>query len=98
TLGTDAYSAKNVINAIQQAGGLAVLAHPARYRYPVSELITEAAHLGMDGIEVYYAYRHTNPWLSTAKITNEVKQLADGYGLLNTCGTDTHGRDLLLRL
>ena len=98
TEGTDAYSAKNVIIAIQQGGGLAVLAHPARYRYPVPELITEAAHLGIDGIEVYYAYRHTNPWLPTAKITNQVKQLTDGYGLLNTCGTDTHGRNLLLRL
>ncbi|HAO11108.1 MAG TPA: PHP domain-containing protein [Planktothrix sp. UBA8407] len=98
TLGTDAYSADNVITAIQQAGGLAVLAHPARYRYPVPELITEAARLGMNGIEVYYAYHHTDPWLPTAKITNQVKQLADSYGLLNTCGTDTHGRDLLLRL
>lgn len=98
TLGTEAYPAEAVIAAIQEAGGLVVLAHPARYRRPFTELITEAARLGIDGIEVYYAYRHTNPWLPTVEIVNPVKQLTDSYGLLNTCGTDTHGRDILLRI
>ena len=94
----DIYQAQNVIAAIQQAGGFAVLAHPARYRLPAADLIVEAARLGIDGVEVYYAYRHSNPWLPSAKITNQVKQLADSFGLLNTCGTDTHGRDMLLRV
>ncbi|CAD5982418.1 hypothetical protein PCC9214_04972 [Planktothrix tepida] len=97
-LKTDAYYAENVIAAIQGAGGLAVLAHPARYRRPFTELIAEAARLGIDGIEVYYAYRHTNPWSLNTEIVNPVKQLTDSYGLLNTCGTDTHGRDILLRI
>jgi len=97
-LRTEAYYAENVIAAIQGAGGLAVLAHPARYRRSIPEVIAEAARLGMDGIEVYYAYHHTNPWLPTAEILNQVKQLTDSYGLLNTCGTDTHGRDVLLRV
>ncbi len=98
TSGTDAYPAEKVIAAIQEAGGLAVLAHPGRYRRPAPDLIAEAARLGINGVEVYYAYRHTKPWSPTPKMTNQVKQLADDYGLLSTCGTDTHGRDLLLRI
>lgn len=92
------YRAENVIAAIQKAGGLAVLAHPARYRSPVQALIPEAARLGIDGVEVYYSYRNTNPWLPTPQITEQVKQLANQYRLLHTCGTDSHGRNLLLRL
>jgi predicted metal-dependent phosphoesterase TrpH len=91
------YQAKNVIAAIQQAGGLAVLAHPARYRRLAAQLIPEAARLGIDGIEVYYNYRATNPWLATPKMTEEVEQLSKAYGLLKTCGTDTHGTNILLR-
>ncbi len=90
--------AENVIAAIQKAGGLAVLAHPARYRSPVQALIPEAARLGIDGVEVYYSYRNTNPWQPTPEITEQVKQLANQYRLLHTCGTDSHGRNLLLRL
>jgi predicted metal-dependent phosphoesterase TrpH len=89
--------AKNVITAIQQAGGLAVLAHPARYHRPAAQLIPEAVDLGIDGVEVYYNYRATNPWLATPKMTEEVEQLSETYGLLKTCGTDTHGTNLLLR-
>ena len=96
--GTDILDeAHNVITAIQQAGGFAVLAHPARYRRPAAELIPQAACLGIDGVEVYYNYRVTNPWLPTPKTTEEVQQLSETYGLLKTCGTDTHGSNLLLR-
>lgn len=92
------YRAENVIAAIHKAGGLAVLAHPARYRSPAKALIPEAARLGVDGVEVYYSYRNTNPWKPTPEITEDIKQLANRYGLLHTCGTDTHGCNLLLRL
>ncbi|ERT06534.1 PHP domain protein [Lyngbya aestuarii BL J] len=98
TLKGSHYRAENVIAAIHQAGGLAVLAHPARYRSPAKALIPEAARFGVDGVEVYYSYRNTNPWKPTPKITEEVKQLANRYGLLHTCGTDSHGCNLLLRL
>lgn len=92
------YRAERVIAAIQEAGGLAILAHPARYRRrPATDLIPEAARLGIDGVEVYYNYRATNPWSPTPKTTEQVKQLADTYQLLQTCGTDTHGTNLLLR-
>lgn len=87
-----------VIVAIHQAGGLAVLAHPSRYRCPAEELIPVAAHLGIDGVETYYAYNNPNPWQPTPSQTQKVKQLSETYNLLNTCGTDTHGLNLLRRL
>lgn len=90
--------AVNVITAIQQAGGLAVLAHPARYRRPAVELIRAVADLGINGVETYYAYGNPNPWKPSAVQTQTVKQLSVAYNLLNTCGTDTHGTNLLVRL
>ena len=90
--------AANVIAAIHQAGGLAVLAHPARYRQTATALIPEAVSLGIDGVETYYAYDNPNPWRTSPKQTQQVKELSTKYNLLNTCGTDTHGQNLLIRL
>lgn len=92
------YQAANVIAAIHQAGGLAVLAHPARYRKSHFDLIPAAAGLDIDGVETYYAYNNPNPWKPSAIETQQVKNLAAIHGLLSTCGTDTHGRSLLQRL
>ena len=92
------YEAANVVTAIQQAGGLAVLAHPCRYKRSATDLIKTAASLGIDGVETYYGYTHTKPWFPSPKQTRQVKKLSATYGLLNTCGTDTHGQNLLLRL
>ncbi|WP_293081036.1 PHP domain-containing protein [Okeania sp. SIO3B5] len=92
------YQADNVIAAIQQAGGLAVLAHPCRYKRSATDLIKAAAKLGIDGVETYYGYTHTKPWSPSPKQTEQVKKLSATYGLLNTCGTDTHGKNLLVRL
>jgi predicted metal-dependent phosphoesterase TrpH len=90
--------AAKVIDAIHQAGGLAVLAHPSRYKLPAPEVVAAVVDWGIDGIEVYYAYRNTNPWLPTPGETEANKEMADRYGLLTTCGTDTHGTNLLVRL
>lgn len=87
-----------VIFALHKAGGLAVLAHPARYRRSANELIPAAARLGIDGVETYYAYANPDPWQHSPKQTKQVKQLSAAYNLLNTCGTDTHGLSLLKRL
>jgi hypothetical protein len=95
--GKDA-QASHVIETIHQAGGLAVLAHPARYRRSPAELIPEAARVGIDGIETYYAYANPQPWKPSPVQTQQVQQLGEVYGLLNTCGTDTHGFSLLQRL
>ncbi len=90
--------AANVIAALHQAGGLVVLAHPERYRRPAKELIPVAAHLGIDGVETYYAYNNPNTWQPSPTQTQQVKHLSAAYGLLNTCGPDTHGLNLLQRL
>ncbi|KGF73546.1 phosphotransferase [Neosynechococcus sphagnicola sy1] len=90
--------ASSVIRAIHLAGGLAILAHPARYRRSPQELIAEAAHLEIDGVETYYAYNNPLPWQPSPDKTSLVKGLALTYRLLNTCGTDTHGLNILQRL
>ncbi len=41
--------AERVIDALHTAGAIVVLAHPARYRRPPSELIPFAVELGIDG-------------------------------------------------
>ncbi|HEY9625159.1 MAG TPA: PHP domain-containing protein [Crinalium sp.] len=94
----DYYLAEQVIDAIHAAGGLAILAHPARYRRSHHELIPAAASLGIDGIETYYAYSNPNPWKPSPKQTQEVYELGNAWKLLHTCGTDTHGLNLLQRL
>jgi predicted metal-dependent phosphoesterase TrpH len=97
TTGTD-YQAANVIAAIHEAGGLAVLAHPARYRRTHFDLIPAAVKLGIDGVEAFYAYNNPNPWKPSTIETEQVQKLASEYGLYTTCGTDTHGLSLLQRL
>ncbi len=92
------YQGANVIAAIQKAGGLAVLAHPCRYRISAAKLIPEAHRLGIDGVETYYGYANSNPWCPSQKQTKQVKELGNRYGLLHSCGTDTHGNSILLRL
>ncbi|WP_421659345.1 PHP domain-containing protein [Leptothermofonsia sp. ETS-13] len=94
----DDYQAENVIAAIHAAGGLAVLAHPARYRRSPEDLIPAASRLGIDGVETYYAYDNPSPWRTSPLQTMQVKELSKTYNLLNTCGTDTHGLSLLQRL
>jgi hypothetical protein len=92
------YQAANVIAAIQKAGGLAVLAHPARYKRSHFDLIPAAAQVGINGVETFYAYNNPNPWKPSPVESIQVQQLASEYGLLSTCGTDTHGLNLLQRL
>lgn len=98
TVEGDRYQAAAVIDAVHQAGGFAVLAHPNRYRRSPAELIPEASQLGIDGVETYYAYDNPSPWRPSPEPTLLVHQLAEHHGLFHTCGTDTHGIDLLKRL
>ncbi|MEO0828448.1 MAG: PHP domain-containing protein [Cyanobacteria bacterium J06639_16] len=87
-----------VIKAIQTAGGLAVLAHPVRYRAMPEQLIPAAADLGIDGVEAYYAYDNPTTWRPSPEKTETVEALAKQFDLLKTCGTDTHGNSLLKRI
>ncbi len=90
--------AENIIKALHAAGGLVVLAHPYRYHRPAPDLIAIAADLGIDGVEAYYAYGNPKPWHPSPRETEKVLELSRFYGLFATCGTDTHGKDLLSRL
>jgi predicted metal-dependent phosphoesterase TrpH len=90
--------ADRVISAIHQAGGLAVLAHPARYRKPKEDLIPAAVAIGIDGVETYYAYNNPKPWMPSPDQTEAVEQISQTYRLLNTCGTDSHGLSLEYRV
>ncbi|MGB2925763.1 MAG: PHP domain-containing protein [Limnothrix sp.] len=87
-----------VVEAIHQAGGAAVLAHPARYRRPAADLIPAAADIGIDGVEAYYAYDNPEPWIPSPKRTPQIKVMGEAHNLLLTCGTDTHGLNLKQRL
>jgi predicted metal-dependent phosphoesterase TrpH len=95
--GADA-RAEQVINALHAAGAIVVLAHPARYRRPAEELIPALVAMGIDGVETYYAYNNPHPWIPSFEQTETVKRLGNNHNLLHTCGTDTHGIDLLQRL
>ncbi|HEY9700558.1 MAG TPA: PHP domain-containing protein [Trichocoleus sp.] len=97
TIGAEG-TAQQVITALHEAGGLAVLAHPARYKRSHSELVPAAAEAGVDGIETFYAYNNPSPWKPSPKQTAAISALGKAYALLNTCGTDSHGLTLLQRL
>ncbi len=90
--------AKQVIDNIHQAGGLVVLAHPERYRRPAEQLIPAGAELGIDGVESFYAYNNPQVWQPSPGKTQIVLALAEKYDLYSTCGTDTHGLNILQRL
>lgn len=91
-------SAGEAIQAIQAAGGLAVLAHPFRYPVPAEEVVPAAAELGVDGLEVYYAYKNPAVWAPSPEVTDLAELMAASYGLLKTCGTDSHGLSILRRI
>ncbi len=90
----DSLRAENVVKTIQDSGGFAILAHPARYRKGFSELIDAAFDLGFDGGEAWYDYDMNTSWIATPIICDLVDQRLESYGMLRTCGTDTHGISL----
>ena len=93
----DLRDAEVVIKAIHQADGLAVLAHPVRYRAKPSALVERAVKLGLDGVEAYYCYGRDQPWAPSQPQTSVVESLGDRFQLLKSCGTDTHGLDITRR-
>jgi predicted metal-dependent phosphoesterase TrpH len=70
------------IYLIQQAGGIAVLAHPGLIKD--SEKINEIINMGIEGLEVYY------PEHSPEQIF-QFTRLAEKHNLLITGGSDFHG-------
>ena len=83
-----------VIEAIHAAGGLALLAHPARYRLPFQRMIAAAVRLGFDGAEAWYDYDMQESWQPTPLVCEAIADSLAKHGLLLSCGTDTHGFSL----
>ncbi|MFM8545846.1 MAG: PHP domain-containing protein [Vulcanococcus sp.] len=86
--------ASEVRRRIQAAGGLALLAHPGRYRLPFQRLIAAAAALDFDGAEAFYDYAMQPRWQPTPVVCEAIDALLTALGLLRSCGTDTHGLEL----
>ncbi len=86
-----ALKAEAVVKAIHQAGGLALLAHPARYRLPFATLLEAAFGLGFDGAEAWYDYAMQPRWQPTPHTCEAIAKHLNKRGLLMSCGTDTHG-------
>lgn len=89
-----ALRAEAVLEAIRAANGLAVLAHPARYRLPFQRLIAAADALGFDGAEAWYDYGMQPTWEPTPVVCEAIARDLDRRGLLASAGTDTHGLEL----
>lgn len=83
---------KTVIKAIHNAGGIAVLAHPACCftLTGLDRLVKKLVRFGMDGIEVYYPYTRHRKIVKFHKSKAALK-LAQKYNLIATGGTDEHG-------
>lgn len=82
---------KKVIKAIHNAGGIAVLAHPACcFTLSLDRLVKNLVKLGLDGIESYYPYARHRKIVKFHKAESAGK-LGDKYNLIKTGGTDEHG-------
>lgn len=73
---------KEILEAIHDAGGIAVLAHPALFGN--MELLDELIALGLDGVEVW----HPSAGEETVAL---LQKIAKKNGLLMTGGSDFHG-------
>lgn len=86
---------KKLIDAIHQAGGIAVLAHPACcWALNLETFVEKLIGFGLDGIEVFYPYqRHRK--IFKFHTSEKVKEIADKFNLIKTGGTDCHTRNIL---
>lgn len=88
------FSKRNVpelIKAIHEAGGIAVLAHPACYwAISLEKLVKDLMKQGLDGIEVYYPYPRFRKIVKFHS-SKDVMKIANKYPqLIKTGGTDFH--------
>jgi len=76
----------DVISWIKDAGGVAVLAHPAKYKLTnlkLEELTQDFRRAGGDALEVISGLQDIN-------LTNRLGRLALRHGLQASCGSDFH--------
>lgn len=83
---------KKLIEAIHNAGGIAILAHPACcWALNLEKLVLDLIKIGLDGIEVYYPYPRFRKFAKFHS-ANDVIKIAKKYPqLIKTGGTDFHG-------
>lgn len=82
---------KDVIKAIHNANGVAVLAHPACYwAINLDHFVKTLIDIGLDGIEAFYPYRRHRGIIKFHK-AETVKKIAKKYNLIATGGSDSHG-------
>ncbi len=80
---------EEVVAWIHAAGGLAVLAHPAKYkltRTRLRGLVAAFAEAGGDALEVISGQQAPG-------LASELASLAERYGLAASCGSDFHSPD-----
>jgi predicted metal-dependent phosphoesterase TrpH len=80
-------SLEDALSWIEQAGGLAVIAHPARYRMTrgkLRQLIGEFKALGGRGLEVVSGSHSKDEYFTMARHASD-------FGLLASAGSDYHG-------
>lgn len=81
---------KKLINAIHEAGGIAVIAHPACcWALSLDRFIKKLKSYGLDGVEVYYPYPRHRGIIKFNTVSN-VKKIAQKYNMIMTGGTDCH--------
>lgn len=81
---------KKVIEAIHNAGGIAVLAHPACcWCFGLKSFIKSLKKMGLDGIEVFYIYRRHRSILKFHS-KKRVLKIAKQLDLIITGGSDEH--------
>lgn len=83
-----AVSPEECVQMLEEAGGVAVLAHPKLVRFPkgkdIRDLLTDLKDAGLAGLECYYS-------LHSPEETEMYLDLAREFGLLVTGGSDYHG-------
>lgn len=86
---------KTVIEKINKAGGIAVLAHPACYWcLNIDSYVKSLMDMGLEGIETYYPYRGLRGILKFHSKSTILK-VAEKYNLIKTGGSDSHHKKLL---
>ena len=85
---------KNLISAIHDAGGIAVLAHPACcWALNLDRFVAKLISYGLDGLEVFYNYKRKRGIIKFNTAEN-VTKIAEKYNLIMTGGTDLHSEEL----
>lgn len=89
--------AKNVIKTIKEAGGTAVLAHPACcWSLNIKNTIKKLISYGLDGIETNYAYRRHRSYVRFYT-PEQITQIAEELGVLQTGGSDSHSISAIIK-